>query len=43
MYGEIRMIFNFNAPDNILIERLLERGKFSGRSDDNIDTIKHRI
>ena len=42
-YGEIKMIFNFHAPDEVLVERLLERGKSSGRSDDNLQTIQHRI
>ena len=27
----------------LLIERMLERGKTSGRADDNIDSIKHRF
>ena len=42
-YGEIKMIFNFHAPDEVLVQRLLQRGKSSGRSDDNEETIKHRI
>ena len=31
------------ADEDALIKRLLERGKTSGRSDDNIDTIKKRF
>jgi adenylate kinase family enzyme len=33
----------FNAPDQVLIDRCLERGKTSGRSDDNEESLKHRI
>ncbi|KAI9341354.1 adenylate kinase-domain-containing protein [Obelidium mucronatum] len=33
----------FNCPLNILEARLLERGKTSGRADDNIDTIRKRF
>ena len=32
-----------NVPEERLIKRLLERGKTSGRSDDNEQTIKHRL
>ncbi|KAK4057165.1 bifunctional uridylate/adenylate kinase [Microbotryomycetes sp. JL221] len=31
------------CPENILLERLLERGKTSGRDDDNADSIKKRF
>lgn len=37
------MILNLSASDKDMIDRLLKRSKTSGRSDDNIDTIKHRI
>ena len=37
------MILNFRAPDDVLVARLMERSKSSGRSDDNLETIKHRI
>ena len=33
----------FNCDDDTLTERLLERGKTSGRADDNIDTIRNRL
>ncbi|ORX48184.1 hypothetical protein BCR36DRAFT_329858 [Piromyces finnis] len=36
-------ILYFNCDDNILVDRLLERGKTSGRADDNIDTIRNRL
>ena len=37
------MILNYDCPDEVLTERLLERGKHSGRVDDNIESIKKRL
>lgn len=31
------------CPENVLLERLLERGKTSGRSDDNEESIRKRF
>jgi adenylate kinase len=33
----------YNVPEQVLIERLLHRGKTSGRVDDNLETIKKRL
>lgn len=33
----------FDCPEDIMVERLLERGKTSGRSDDNGETIRKRF
>ncbi|CCD23674.1 bifunctional uridylate/adenylate kinase NDAI_0C00140 [Naumovozyma dairenensis CBS 421] len=33
----------FDCPENVMLERLLERGKTSGRVDDNIESIKKRF
>ena len=33
----------FECPEDVLVERLLKRGETSGRSDDNIETIKKRF
>lgn len=33
----------FDCPESVLQERLLKRGKTSGRADDNIDSIKKRF
>jgi len=41
--GPCRLTLFFNCPLKTLEERLLERGKTSGRADDNIDTIKKRF
>ncbi len=36
-------VLSLEVPENLLIERMLERGKTSGRADDNIESIKHRF
>ena len=36
-------VLSLEVPENLLIERMLERGKTSGRADDNLDSIKHRF
>lgn len=36
------MLF-YVCPENVLLERLLERGKTSGRADDNEESIKKRF
>merc|ERR1712057_701 len=33
----------FDAPDDVLVERLLKRGQTSGRTDDNEASIKKRL
>jgi UMP-CMP kinase len=33
----------FDCPEDVMQERLLNRGKTSGRSDDNIESIKKRF
>lgn len=33
----------FECPETVMLERLLERGKTSGRTDDNIESIKKRF
>ena len=40
---ELTGVLSLEVPENLLIERMLERGKTSGRADDNIDSIKHRF
>ena len=36
-------VLSLEVPENLLIERMLERGKTSGRADDNLESIKHRF
>lgn len=33
----------FDCPEKVMLQRLLERGKTSGRSDDNVESIKKRF
>ena len=40
---EVPFIFYFEADENVLIERVLQRGQNSGRNDDNIDSLKKRL
>ena len=39
----LKMALVFDCPEAVLEERLLNRGKTSGRSDDNIESIKKRF
>ena len=39
----VKMVLNVDLAEDATVERLLERGKTSGRSDDNADTIKKRL
>ena len=43
MDKEISVLVDLRVTENELIDRLLIRGKTSGRSDDNIETIKKRL
>ena len=36
------LVLFFDCPEDVMVERLLERGKTSGRSDDNEATIRKR-
>ena len=40
---KVDIVLNLQVPEDMLIERLLNRGKISGRSDDNIETIRKRL
>lgn len=37
------ILIDINVPEDEIIRRLIERGKTSGRADDNLDTIKERL
>jgi UMP-CMP kinase len=39
----VTKVLNFECPEEVLVGRLLERGKSSGRSDDTIDVIRKRF
>ncbi|CAG8454661.1 4322_t:CDS:2 [Ambispora leptoticha] len=40
---EAHSILYFDCPEEVMLERLLNRGKTSGRVDDNIDSIRKRF
>jgi UMP-CMP kinase len=40
---QILFVLNFECPEETLIGRLLERGKSSGRTDDNLTTVQARF
>jgi UMP-CMP kinase len=39
----VKFVLDFECPEEVLVGRLLERGKDSGRSDDNIEVIRKRF
>lgn len=39
----VAVLIDINVPEDEIINRLLERGKTSGRADDNLETIKERL
>lgn len=40
---KVDIVLNLQVPEDMLVERLLNRGKIGGRSDDNIETIRKRL
>ena len=42
-YGMDAIMIDLMVDEQLLIQRLIERGKVSGRKDDNLNTIRHRI
>jgi len=40
---KLQGVINFECSEDILTERILERGKTSGRSDDNLESLKKRF
>ena len=40
---ELTGVLSLEVPEEMLIYRMLERGKTSGRADDNLESIKHRF
>lgn len=47
MLGErgtsVTMVLGLEVPEEELINRILERGRLTGRSDDNLETVKKRL
>ncbi len=42
-FADVQFLLYLECPESIMTERLLERGKTSGRSDDNEESIKKRL
>jgi len=42
-YNMEAVMIDLLVDEQLLIQRLIERGKVSGRADDNLNTIRHRI
>lgn len=42
-YADVRFVLFFECPETVMEARLMERGKTSGRSDDNIESIRKRF
>ena len=40
---EVPLVLCFEADENTLIERIVERSKESGRNDDNIEVLRKRL
>jgi adenylate kinase len=40
---EVQIVVHLEVPREELVRRLVERGQASGRSDDNLDVINHRL
>jgi UMP-CMP kinase len=43
MTCKVLFVLFLDCPDDVMVGRLLERGKSSGRTDDQLDTIKRRL
>jgi adenylate kinase len=41
--SKVHAVIGLEVPEDEIIERLIKRGEQSGRSDDNLDTIKQRL
>jgi UMP-CMP kinase len=41
--SDVLFVLFFDCPEDCMESRLVERGKTSGRTDDNIETIKRRL
>jgi len=41
--ADVKMVLFFNCSEEVCIDRCLSRGKTSGRSDDNMESLKKRI
>lgn len=42
-FAVVKLVLYFDCPEPVMEARLLERGKTSGRSDDNLESIRKRF
>lgn len=42
-FHPLNMVLNFECSDSVMTERIIERGKTSGRVDDNEEAIQKRL
>jgi len=42
-YADVKFVLWLNCPEDVMEKRLLKRGETSGRTDDNIESIKKKI
>ncbi len=40
---DVQFLLFLDCPENVMLNRLLERGKTSGRTDDNVESIRKRF
>lgn len=40
---EVQFLLFLDCPEKVMLDRLLERGKTSGRNDDNVESIRKRF
>jgi UMP-CMP kinase len=43
LFLQIEFVLNLECPEEVLIGRLLNRGRTSGRADDTLDVIRKRL
>jgi len=41
--ADVKFVLFFDCPEDVMVERLMKRGQSSGRSDDNMETIRKRF
>lgn len=41
--ADVEQVLVVDCPEDVMIDRLLRRGETSGRTDDNVETVKKRF
>jgi len=42
-FADVRTVLYFECSEKVMLQRLLKRGETSGRTDDNLESIKKKI